>query len=193
MGPFFPGWTFFRFTGGVFNPAVTLALFLSNPRRFGWRRFLIYTLCQLLGGIFAALLASAAYPADNVISVNFPDNGTSARQAVVLELIGTYLLTSVVLMGAVEKSRWVCSGRLLVLGAHARFFRATFLAPLAIGLTLFVVVLILNPFTTSAINPAKAFGSAVVAGFWDGQWIYWVGPCEYGQPFVARSRSVTVS
>jgi hypothetical protein len=60
---------------------------------------------QLAGGILAALLADVAFPTDTAVTVNFPDNGTSAKQAVVLELIGTYLLTSVVLMGAVEKSR----------------------------------------------------------------------------------------
>ncbi|KAI9026739.1 aquaporin-like protein [Hyaloraphidium curvatum] len=151
-------WVFFRFTGGLFNPALTFAVFASNPRTFGWRRFIIYTAAQLAGGIAAAAMADACFPTNNVVTVNFPDNGTTAGQATVLELIGTYLLTSVVLMGAVEKSR------------------ATFLAPLAIGLTLFVVVLILNPFTTSAINPAKALGSAVVSGFWLNHWVYWVGP-----------------
>jgi aquaporin related protein len=105
-----PGWTFFRFTGGVFNPAITCALFLANPRRFGIRRWFIYTIMQLVGGILAALLADVAFPTDTAVTVNFPDNGTSAKQAVVLELIGTYLLTSVVLMGAVEKSRCVLRG-----------------------------------------------------------------------------------
>ena len=41
-------------------------------------------------------------------------------------------------------------------------------APLAIGLTLGVVGLILVPLTGGAVNPARWFGPALVSGEWGG-------------------------
>lgn len=55
--------------------------------------------------------------------------------------------------------------------------RATFIAPVGIGLALFVAEMTGVYFTGGAVNPARAFGPSVVAGSFPGHhWIYWVGP-----------------
>ncbi len=49
-------------------------------------------------------------------------------------------------------------------------------AGLAIGLTVTANILMGGVLTGMAFNPARAFGPALVAGFWQDQWVYWVGP-----------------
>lgn len=53
-------WLFYRITGGLFNPGVSLALFLING--IGPVRFVMYIIAQLVGGIAAAALLDALTP-----------------------------------------------------------------------------------------------------------------------------------
>lgn len=50
------------------------------------------------------------------------------------------------------------------------------MAPLAVGLILAANILVGGPFDGAAMNPARAFGPALVGGRWAHHWIYWVGP-----------------
>ena len=53
-------WLFSRITGGLFNPNVTLALFLTGC--MGPVRFVLYCIAQLAGGIAAAAAVLALSP-----------------------------------------------------------------------------------------------------------------------------------
>lgn len=54
--------------------------------------------------------------------------------------------------------------------------KATFMAPVGIGLALFVAELIGVYYTGGSLNPARSFGPCVVSGVWDPEhWIY----CEF--------------
>ena len=50
------------------------------------------------------------------------------------------------------------------------------IAPLAIGLIVGANILVGGPFDGASMNPARAFGPALVGWRWGNQWIYWVGP-----------------
>ncbi|PPR99065.1 hypothetical protein GOBAR_AA21601 [Gossypium barbadense] len=50
------------------------------------------------------------------------------------------------------------------------------IAPLAIGLIVSANILVGGPFDGAAMNPARAFGPALVGWRWNHHWIYWVGP-----------------
>ena len=76
-----------------------------------------------------------------------------------MEMFFTALLTFVVLMLAVEKSK------------------DTFLAPIGIGLALFVAMIAGTAYTGGSLNPARSLGCAVAARRFPGyHWIYWLGP-----------------
>ncbi len=53
-------WLFYRVTGGLFNPNVTLALLITGV--IGPVRFVLYCIAQLLGGISAAAIIYALTP-----------------------------------------------------------------------------------------------------------------------------------
>lgn len=53
----------------------------------------------------------------------------------------------------------------------------TFIAPVGIGLSLFVAELMGVFYTGGSVNPARSFGPSVVTGsFVSYHWIYWLGP-----------------
>lgn len=74
-------------------------------------------------------------------------------------MILTSLLVFMVLMLAAEKTK------------------VTFLAPVGIGLTLFIAELAGAYYTGGSLNPARTLGPAVAAGnFTSEHWVYWFGP-----------------
>lgn len=80
-------------------------------------------------------------------------------QGVWIEALCTALLVFTIIMLAKEKHR------------------ATFIAPVGIGLALFIAELVAVYYTGGALNPARSFGPAAVAhNFTRNHWVYWVGP-----------------
>ncbi|TFK50395.1 aquaporin-like protein [Heliocybe sulcata] len=149
-------WLFFRVTGGLFNPNVSLALFLCGV--IGPVRFVLYCLAQLVGSIAAAGLVLALTPGPLASNTTLAP-GINSAQGVFIEMFVTSALALSVLMLAAEKHQ------------------STPFAPIGIGLTLFVAELWSVYYTGGSVNTARAFGPAVVTGFPDGHhWVYWVGP-----------------
>lgn len=65
----------------------------------------------------------------------------------------------------------------MVLMLAAEKTKVTFLAPLGIGLSLFVAELAGVGYTGGSLNPARTLGPAVAARkFTSEHWIYWIGP-----------------
>jgi len=149
---------FYRVSGGLFNPAVTLAVTVLG--KMPPVKAVILVVAQLIGGIFAAGLAEIMLPGDLAVdtTINYA-TGITTTQALFFEAFLTFELVFTILMLAVEKHR------------------ATFVAPLVIGLALFIAHLASIPFTGASLNPARSFGPAVVTANFDHyHWVYWVGP-----------------
>jgi len=150
-------WAFYRISGGLFNPAVTLGLCMAGA--LPWFRGLVLFPAQLLGGIVAAALVSCMFPGD-IAKVNTRLSlGTTIAQGLFIEMFLTCELVLTVLMLAAEKSK------------------DTFIAPIGIGLALFIAETAGVFYTGGSLNPARSLGPAVVSSsFSTYHWIYWVGP-----------------
>ena len=147
-------------SGGHFNPAVTLAAAVT--RRIDPVDAVVYMLAQLSGGVLGALLVKgllldegrASHYGAATISPLLAGNFAGA----VVEGLGTFFLVLAVCAVAFNpraRKEW---------------------APLAIGLTLGLDVMIFGPLTGSAVNPARWFGPALIGNEFGGVWPYIVGP-----------------
>ncbi|KAL4961568.1 uncharacterized protein BDV14DRAFT_192149 [Aspergillus stella-maris] len=149
-------WAFYRITGGLFNPAVTLALVLVGG--MPWMRGLFVFAAQIVGGIASAGVVSALFPGDLNVTTRL-GGGASIAQGLFIEMFLTAQLVFVIIMLAVVKHK------------------STFLAPVAIGLTFFVTEMIGDYYTGGSLNPSRSLGPDVINRSFPGyHWIYWVGP-----------------
>jgi len=145
-------WIFFRISGGLFNPAISLALGLVKvipPLRAA-----LLVVSQVLGGITAAALVNALLPGSLFVRTRLGGDINTA-QGLFLEMFMTAELVFVVFMLAAEKHK------------------ATFLAPVGIGIALFMAELAGVYYTGGSLNPARSFGPDVVLHTFDSyHWIY---------------------
>ncbi|KAH6661333.1 aquaporin-like protein, partial [Truncatella angustata] len=149
-------WVFYRISGGLFNPAVSLAMVLVGAITVV--RGILFVLAQLAGGIAAAAVIHGLLPGPLSVNTTLKD-GMTLAQGVFLEMFLTAQLIFTIFMLAGEKHR------------------GTFIAPIGIGLALFITHLTGVYYTGASLNPARSFGPAVVSGAWPSHhWIYWIGP-----------------
>lgn len=119
-------WVFFRISGGLFNPAVTLGLALVGV--VTPVRAVLVTASQIVGGIAAAAVVQGLTPGRLNVNTKLlvTDNdvvGMDLARGVFMEMFMTFQLVFTVFMLAAEKHR------------------ATFIAPVGIGLSLFIAEL----------------------------------------------------
>ncbi len=150
-------------SGGHLNPAVTLGLLAA--RRTDARSAAAYIVAQLLGAVLAALMIKMAYPVSAIRSISLATpalaNTVQFHEAMILEGVMTFFLVSAVFGTMINPV-------------------APNLGGLGVGLTLLVDVLVGGPLTGAAVNPARAFGPALVSGQWVAHAVYWVGPIVGG-------------
>jgi len=146
-------------SGAHFNPAVTIGFLVV--RKISPMLALLYILGQLVGGVLAALALVAIIPEgawrQAILGLPTLGQGIGMTQGLLMEVILTFFLVLAIFGTVVDP-------------------RPTRIGGFGIGLTVFVDILVGGPITGAAMNPARAFAPAVVAGNWTDQWIYWVGP-----------------
>ena len=146
-------------SGGHLNPAVTIGLLAT--RRIDSVSALAYIIAQLAAACAAAAFVKALLPSAAVraalLGTPVIASSVTLGQAIGIELVLTFFLMSAVFGTAVSPD-------------------APRVAGFGIGLVLLFDILVGGPLTGAAMNPARAFGPALVAGQWLGHVAYWVGP-----------------
>ena len=146
-------------SGGHLNPAVTAGMLLV--KRIDAKTAGLYVGAQLLGAVLASLVVKGLLPwgAANAVSGGTPQLSAhvSLFQGMLLEALFTFVLMSAVFGTAVA-------------------IDAPKIGGFGIGLALLLSALAIGSFTGAALNPARAFGPALVFGEWHAQAAYWLGP-----------------
>ncbi|XP_026764157.1 aquaporin AQPAe.a [Galleria mellonella] len=150
-------------SGGHLNPAVTVGL--ASAGRVKPVRAVLYVIAQCAGAAAGSGLLKAFTPERAAGKLGLTSLGTdvTALQGFGIEFFLGFVLIFV-----------VCG----VCDPNKPDSKAT--APLTIGLTVTLGHLLAVDYTGSAMNPARSFGSALVANEWVDHWVYWAGPIAGG-------------
>jgi MIP family channel proteins len=150
-----------RISGGHFNPAVTVAHWVTH--RFGTLAALLYIAAQLAGAAAAAYALRLALPLD---SSRAPLLGPPMLAAGVTR--GPAMLIEAAMMFALVLALWAT----IVDRARPRYWFGGIVAGVVVAAASYLGA----PYTGGAMNPARAFGPALAAHQWAYQPVYWIGP-----------------
>ena len=145
-------------SGAHINPAVTIAMWVT--KKINAKDGISYVIAQLIGSAIAGLFLLWIFPNGKTINFGAPAlaSGVTLFGGILIEAVFTFFLVLTIYGVAVDKRS--PSGPV----------------GLAIGVIVIVALLVAGPLTGAALNPARAFGPALVANFWTNQLVYWIGP-----------------
>ncbi|WP_411380692.1 aquaporin Z [Pseudomonas sp. MPB26] len=157
-------------SGGHFNPAVTIGLWAG--RRIAAGDVLPYIATQVAGAIAAAAVLYLIANGQPGFTVGgFAANGYGPlspglfdlKAALLAELIATFFFVFIIMRVTAPEA-------------------APGFAPIAIGLALTLIHLVLIPVTNTSVNPARSTGPAVFAGaeYLSQLWVFWMAPIVGG-------------
>jgi len=150
---------FGRQSGAYINPAVTIVR--NRLGNIDTTDALFYILFQFLGGSAGLYLVTILFPRwmrdpaiNYIVTVPGKDG---AFIAFIMEWLISFILVAVVLFMGIKK-RW------------DRF------TPHVVSALITIFITFEAPFSGMSMNPARSFASAIVAGEWNGFWIYCTAP-----------------
>lgn len=160
-------------SGGHFNPAVTLAMVLN--KRIDIPLAIKYVGAQFLGALggstLVALLVKSASLDKGSLGQNDLTN-ISPMLGLAIEMVITFIFVFVILMVTSKQSS------------------AASMAPIVIGLTLAILVVVALGWTGGSLNPVRSFGPALYVGgtALSNYWVFLVGPLlgATGASFAAK-------
>jgi len=150
-------------SGGHLNPAITIGLW--SVKRIDGHTAGGYVVAQLAGGVLGALALRFLLPAGVVrvgtLGTPVLANAMNLMDGMLLEALLTFFLVSAVFGTALAPDAPKVGG-------------------FGIGLVLLFDIMVGGTMTGAAVNPARAFGPALVSGTWYAQPVWWIGPIVGG-------------
>ena len=139
-------------SGGHFNPAVTLGMWLD--KRTDTSDLIGYWIGQVVGAVLASVIVLWASSQEAVAgTATLPGSGSGS--ALLAELAMTAIFLLVILTSTVRHPK---------------------LAGIVIPLTLAAIHFAAIPVSGSSVNPARTIGPALIGNNWTDFWVYIVGP-----------------
>lgn len=141
-------------SGTHLNPAVTVSF--AVDKRFEWKEVPPYVIAQFAGALSASLLLHFLFPENKTLGITQPSG--SETQAFIMEAVMTFILMLVILRVSVgAKEKGITAG-------------------IAIGGTVWVLVLFGGPVCGTGLNPTRSIAPAIVTGNFQSLWLYIVAP-----------------
>ncbi len=146
-------------SGAHFNPAVTIALYISN--KFKIKEVILYIISQLFGAVTASEVLSIMFGKNSHFAITVPAVAFS-KQAVPISLILEVLFTCLLIF--------------VIMSARNHPDAGTGLKGLVIGMTVFLGALVAGPVSGGSFNPVRSLGPAIVSADYRYIWIYILAP-----------------
>ncbi len=141
-------------SGTHLNPAVTVAF--AVDKRFEWKEVPGFLVAQFIGALSASLLLHYLFPENRTLGITQPSG--SAMQSLILEIIMAFILMMIILRVSVgAKEKGITAG-------------------LAIGATVWLLVLFGGPISGTSLNPTRSLAPAIVTGNFQSLLIYLASP-----------------
>ncbi|XP_042684243.1 aquaporin-8 isoform X1 [Centrocercus urophasianus] len=168
-------------SGSHTNPVVSLAIWLIGKMEH--IMVIPYIIAQLCGGILGAALTKAVANSGSFDSSHGGAFGVIQGNEQIGAALGNEIITTTFLL-------------LVVCMTAVNAETKSHLAPVSIALTVVINVMVGGSVSGPCMNPARAFGPAVIANYWLYHWVYWVGPvigcliCSILMRFVIGGREI---
>ncbi len=152
-----------RISGGHFNPAVSLGMFLDQ--RISLTDMIGYWVSQIAGAVVASLVLAFVLSKDLVglTTTTFSGALDPFTGEQLLDGFGAFLGEAILTM-------------VFVMAVLVLVKSTSYTKYIGIGFTLTAVHLIGVPFTGASVNPARSLAPAIVAGEFGDIWVYLAGP-----------------
>lgn len=170
-------YTFGHYSGGHINPAVTFGLVVAG--KCNLLQGVANVLAQIVGAFCGAGILAVTFDHENDKTGNLASNGLSDGVNWGSAFMGEAFMTGLLMLVVLETA------------VSPRSADNRILAPIAIGLTVYLAHSVLIPVDGCSINPARSFGPALWASMlkrrglptdphhfaiWHNHWIFWVAP-----------------